>query len=322
MTESKRARSSKGVFTRVNLPVSVRYLIPLSRNRGLFAGCCCALLVGGLVMMNFWVGDSNWVSGGPLSAVHAAPDSECQDCHSPFSGADETKCRACHREDLPGTPDFSFQAHYDRVASDPAPTVVRTRELSCSKCHPEHRGRQASPVLDSDDPCLNCHQMRSFESDHPPFSPPDAFAETRLFERALHLSEMDMDSDSDALLSGCSTCHLLRTDRVGFDLVQFSELCEICHSEEEVQIGESIKPLFLQAKFSHRPHLIESGCLDCHQGSVLDASGDAVLPSIEQCRTCHYRERATQRCNLCHRFHPGNDVQMRSAAESRRADES
>ena len=65
MTESKRARSSKGVFTRVNLPVSVRYLIPLSRNRGLFAGCCCALLVGGTRHDEFFGGGLELGIGRP-----------------------------------------------------------------------------------------------------------------------------------------------------------------------------------------------------------------------------------------------------------------
>ena len=318
MTEAKRPRSSKGVFTRVNLPVARRYPIPLNRNWGLVGGLCVGLLIGGLALLNIWQGDSTWMSGGPLSSVHAAPDRNCQDCHTPFSGVEETKCRACHEKSPPGSKDFSFQAHTQQFANDPEPTMSpRAVEMSCAKCHPEHRGRQVSPLLALDDPCLECHQLRSFETDHPPFAVLGGSRESSLFQHALHLSEIYGDTDSETVASACYDCHILQADRKGFALVPFAELCEICHTPEEVSVPDEALPFYEKVEFSHRPHLIGPGCLDCHQESVEEGFGEPVIPPIEKCRTCHNRERSTEQCGLCHRFHPAQNDPTRSALDDR-----
>jgi hypothetical protein len=97
---------------------------------------------------------SGLVSRGPVAAVHATWDNNCDACHAPFrpvsgeawlghtldpSHASSEKCTACHA----GSPH-----HASVKAGD---------EADCAACHHEHRGRDASLVHVADADCTRCH---------------------------------------------------------------------------------------------------------------------------------------------------------------------
>jgi hypothetical protein len=103
-------------------------------------------------------GGRPYASRGPVAAVHAAWDNNCEACHAgfrpvsksaamaalfPASGghAADLNCRQCHE----GT------AHH----TDPAQLDALTP--SCGGCHRDHRGRDASLVQMPDSDCTRCH---------------------------------------------------------------------------------------------------------------------------------------------------------------------
>lgn len=89
-------------------------------------------------------------SRGPVAAVHATWDANCNACHVPFS---------------PISGDAAFHSSTDAVLSQRCTTchagAVHHRdqvpELACASCHREHRGRDASLVRIPDGHCTQCH---------------------------------------------------------------------------------------------------------------------------------------------------------------------
>ncbi|MFM7290914.1 MAG: hypothetical protein ACKO6B_06760, partial [Planctomycetia bacterium] len=90
---------------------------------------------------------------GPVAAVHAKWENDCNACHVPFSPIkDDTwlstastrqamdgKCEACHRG----------PAHH--------PLQVTAEVGSCASCHVDHRGRGADISRVADQTCTACH---------------------------------------------------------------------------------------------------------------------------------------------------------------------
>jgi hypothetical protein len=90
---------------------------------------------------------------GPVAAVHAKWESDCNACHVPFSPikdntwlstaatrqAMDGKCEACHRG----------PAHH--------PLQVAAEVGSCASCHADHRGRGADISRVADRTCTACH---------------------------------------------------------------------------------------------------------------------------------------------------------------------
>jgi hypothetical protein len=54
-------------------------------------------------------------------------------------------------------------------------------------------------------------------------------------------------------------------------------------------------------KFSHAKHIVEAGveCAQCHNADVSTLSSDRILPTHDQCQTCHEQE-VNETCNFCH----------------------
>ena len=103
--------------------------------------------------------------------------------------------------------------------------------------------------------------------------------------------------------------------------------CLQCHRVENATIGrvQHDQQVLRRARFNHRAHISQRGCLDCHTtipfddyldvaGSI-DASIDGAaiqnLPAVEQCRQCHTPRLASNRCVTCHDFHPDTDSSSR-----------
>lgn len=94
-------------------------------------------------------------SHGPLAAVHATWEADCEACHVPFapiSGGHwlasfekpqlaDSRCETCH----------SGTTHHQNQK----PSEV----VGCGTCHRDHQGRDASLVRMADSNCTNCHQQ-------------------------------------------------------------------------------------------------------------------------------------------------------------------
>ncbi len=106
-----------------------------------------------------------------------------------------------------------------------------------------------------------------------------------------------------------------------------AEPCLKCHAVERATIAR-VRPaqqVLRRARFDHRAHVIQRGCLDCHTripfGDYLGDEGpiDAALdnatiqnvPAIDECRQCHLPDRASTECVTCHVFHPDRSARSR-----------
>ncbi len=115
-----------------------------------------SLLVGGAALAWAAWGLSHGAtqhSPGPLAAVHASWEANCQACHTPLVAlrsdawqltADarnqiDAKCQKCHR---------TTEHHATQLTSEIA---------QCSACHHEHQGRTARLNRMADQTCVACH---------------------------------------------------------------------------------------------------------------------------------------------------------------------
>lgn len=129
-----------------------------------------ALVAGGGWCAWAAVDAARHVSPGPLTAVHASWDHDCNACHVPFTpitdatfwsddasrAAGDAKCLPCHR----------VAGHHQRE--------ITAEVGSCGSCHSDHRGRTADITRVADRTCTACHAdlaaHRTAAADSPPLS--------------------------------------------------------------------------------------------------------------------------------------------------------
>ena len=95
--------------------------------------------------------------------------------------------------------------------------------------------------------------------------------------------------------------------------------CQTCHIVQNATILRVQKDqrTLLRAEFNHQTHVLQNGCLDCHQHTDFkefanatdipaEADNAAILniPAIKNCQSCHTAEAAKNQCITCHQFHP------------------
>jgi hypothetical protein len=146
-----------GKFRATRIPLDY-YKRPdlLSRWKGRFVVLALVAAIGGVSAASLLRSDQGaaFVSRGPVAAVHATWDDNCEACHTsfrPISGeawlghaltpgpGSSAKCTTCHA----GPPHHAAEKPGD-VAD-------------CAACHHEHRGRDTSLVRVADDDCTRCH---------------------------------------------------------------------------------------------------------------------------------------------------------------------
>jgi hypothetical protein len=217
-------------------------------------------------------------SHGPLARVHAAWDTECEACHAPFQPIDgsswaarlagtgrstDSRCEACH----------AGPAHH-QSASDPT---------SCSSCHRDHGGRDASLVKIDDHNCTRCHanldnhlkpgaktafatsitRFTGGTPPHPEFKPLTTKDPGRLiFDHALHLAKgFNLEPDGRPLKTladlGDSDRPYYRTDGKS-DGEGIQLRCDACHQLEPARASRLANGQYMQ------PIRYDTHCQACH----------------------------------------------------------
>jgi predicted CXXCH cytochrome family protein len=197
------------------------------------------------------------LDAGNLSSVHAGftRDQGCVACHAShgkeagawllaaFRSNDPSEsCIGCH-----SFADPVMGAHNTRHAQRPD-----VPEVSCTKCHFEHRGANADLAKVPDYACANCHQ-RSFATlaSHPafgeryPYSKPGAIH----FNHARHINTYFTDPKHARLSpkfaatakGDCTVCHAVESATREVRPRPFAEICAGCH---ERQIRKGVLVLF------------------------------------------------------------------------------
>jgi hypothetical protein len=244
-------------------------------------------------------------SRGPVTAVHATWEANCDVCHTPFkpirgrhwaSGSvgnthgtgGNALCEGCH-----AGPPHSGKQRSEKVAS-------------CAECHREHRGRDASLVRVPDGECTRCHANGSGDSGVKSGEHITCFGEGSHPEFKITTGPKPDDRVSVALANGrdpgqLEFSHKLHmTPGMGLEL----SLSYIQDEQERERYREG------QPKGKKTDQdLIQLGCVTCHRldsgdfgfkseqlGQVavsgalpVRGAGDYLMPITyeNQCRACH-----------------------------------
>ena len=249
------------------------------KGRLTLVGFIAALVYGTTVFLPN--GESQF-SRGPVAHVHAIWDSQCTACHVPFEPISEhtwskplfantgnERCINCH--------------------AGPPHHATATPDLSCSACHREHRGREASLIRLADQDCTRCHadlvahtmlkktdfkNVTEFsKSGHPDFRFPEKVSRGLKFSHARHMSA-GMTLPGQDKQTGFRVRDLDAADRERYapgakDLDAAVQLnCASCHQLEAGDFPAKDAPSSLRPR-----------------GGV----GDYMLPITydNQCKACH-----------------------------------
>jgi len=142
---------------------------------------------------------------------------------------------------------------------------------------------------------------------------PDA----RLDEGAFRLPSSPDDSPDGG---GATRLDPAEAEAIGALAADLTEACQQCHLVRDLTIVrvEPDQRTLHRAEFDHRPHVLQRGCLDCHDAipvldyldqekgapPAVDHASIQNLPRIATCRECHTPRQASESCVTCHVFHP------------------
>jgi hypothetical protein len=218
-------------FAPSHLPVAQKY--PERPERGRLYAIVAISLV--LVILPFLVdalfGTAGSVSDGPLSGSHALFGNDCTTCHTPGEGTPDVKCKACHEKSGDAIGNYTWAQHYLYRSADFDRSAPSTAEVSCSVCHTEHQGRNATLTRVADARCGRCHEQTSLDV-HSEF---DFIAESvpdpanLQFTHVTHVREVMDDDGLDDIEASCLRCHEAEPAGRFFQPVSFERHCDACH---------------------------------------------------------------------------------------------
>lgn len=194
------------------------------------------------------------LDAGRLSSVHAGFTREqgCGACHASHakdalgwlaaafrSNDPSASCLECH----------SFAEPAMRAHNTAHPKRTDLGEVSCVRCHSEHRGAGMALGRVPDFVCGNCHQKAfdSFAAGHPPFA--ERFPYTRPgainFNHAKHIKEYFSDPKhakrspkfAAVARAQCTACHAVESATREVRPKAYAEICAGCH-EAQIQKAE------------------------------------------------------------------------------------
>ena len=232
MSDQAEHRRKKGFFGRATLPVAAKYPALRSRYFLYLVGGVGALLIGVAFALNAAFSNDSLLASGPLSSNHASFGADCASCHTPLEGVTDQKCMVCHEKFGDDLGTHTFEAHYLYRSGDFSRVTPAVNEGTCFSCHAEHQGQDAAITSVVDNQCQQCHEIESFNTDHPEFE----FAREELvdeanliFPHALHVGELRRREGLKDVEKACLYCHNAEEDGQGFKEIQFDAHCDACH---------------------------------------------------------------------------------------------
>lgn len=215
------------------------------------------------------------ISPGPLNAKHSTAARQCTTCHlsgdddfsawvaTAFAGADgvaeSQRCTRCHdrgehalRAHSLSGPDLERLTERARTIETASaqpmrmmPWVgdleqLRTRDLSCSTCHTEHRGSDFDLKAMRDEHCQSCHlnQFSSFAADHPEFVSFPYDRRTRIaFDHVSHLAQHFPKKEE---LFDCNNCHEPHAAGRQMLVRDYLPTCASCHEKQIIDEPQSV----------------------------------------------------------------------------------
>lgn len=125
------------------------------------------------------------------------------------------------------------------------------------------------------------------------------------FDHKLHTTDASMkceDCHVKALTSVSSNDNInpKKKDCESCHDVKDTKKCDLCHYEG---VYKKLKASDRELNFSHKAHLKNKKCTDCHKGlEAVKFSKDTVsaFPNMESCYSCHNNKTASSNCETCH----------------------
>lgn len=268
-----------------------------------------------LLALAWWFGGDAWSSGqsglrashGPVAAVHATWEHQCEACHVPFQPVGPETWPAPYLKKYIGVPFVNSDAKCQTCHEGPPhhASQIAGKVPSCASCHRDHRGRDASLVRSPDRDCTSCHgslaehirkdkdvqatgygNVHSFFQDHPEF----AVLRTPEHKTTVRLGEKGLMDPSQLKFN--HAVHMTAGMRQGFTL-------------EKITDEDDRKRYRLDAQKDTAE--VQLRCASCHmldpgdfQGRAADGTtasqspgrggpGTIMMPIVyeNQCRACH-----------------------------------
>ena len=206
-------------------------------------------------------------SPGDLARAHAFLDHNCNACHTPVRGVEAASCILCH-------------ANNESVLAR-QPTSFHANIGSCTECHPEHGGREAS-LTQMDHAALTALGLRELEHSTDPEN-----------EGRLHAAQvrhwLGEESAMDLALQ-CATCH--QNDDRHFGL--FGSDCSACHETTRWTLPD----------FRHPP-ASSLDCAQCHRAPPSHYMKHFNMISV---KVAGQPRAQVDQCFLCHQTTSWNDI--------------
>lgn len=219
---------------------------------------------------------------GKLSKYHANVEKNCSECHAPYRGVERDQCVVCH----------SAQTELLKKQN----TAFHGSITSCTGCHFEHQGRDASITkMDHTHFALVAKEML----EKAPLNQGDSqrgllFSLQSTSKKAYHGSDMVLEKNLN-----CSSCHANQDRHRSL----FGSDCSSCHETTKWSL----------ASFRH-PSPASHDCSQCHQAppshymmhfemiskTVANKGAD---PNSGCCSTAQVSQ-----CYMCHQTTSWNDI--------------
>lgn len=233
---------------------------------------------------------------------------------------------------------FSHQFHLQELErSNPA---TATDQPACLSCHqPDHSGGFGDIVMEEH--CQSCHSL-SFDTDIPEFQAPHQDIETvvqtiETWYQRKQLKGESLGGERVSIRPGQTSAApsvldaQSHADKVASSLIE-RESCVQCHRIENPSAPlrqRHVEPVWLQSTwlnsnaFDHRKHR-DVDCVECHNAPASSQSADILIPSINDCQTCHFGENSRvelenhqrqNNCLDCHSYHQAPRVLSNATVE-------
>jgi len=216
-------------------------MFPAKYRKTLIVGCAASLILLAYFVLDWTLLSGKFSTPGLVSSNHADFESDCEKCHDLANEVSNDKCSSCHEKFGDDLGIYTFSAHYlyrsdDYARIQSAAEKSHEDEQNCYECHQEHNGRKAQITNVPDSKCLKCHDLGSFDSNHPEFQ----FARERVPDdsalRFTHIRHtefvykfLEQKGQRANIEETCLYCHNAQPDGKGFQPLDFDRHCKSCH---------------------------------------------------------------------------------------------